>query len=209
MKDLFPGKTVRIHWIWTWKTMACDNKSASKKQREMCFLTSCIGKLISITSKGQSQTLACEVTFAEYCYHLISQRLVFYTPPIFHTAFFYVHPQRGRWKKRYCFACSWRNPLLLTSTPQPLAFAPGKLAWSCWSSLSFSHRTTQISSGSLHGRSSGWVTLMKVPLCPLLLTLSQVPSQSGTFASGFTISCAQATTLTMNRRGMKTSKHSQ
>lgn len=56
--------------------MGCDHKSASKI-RMMCFLASCIDELISTTSKGQRRAFVCGIICAEYCYHLISEWLVF------------------------------------------------------------------------------------------------------------------------------------
>lgn len=89
----------------------------------MCFLASCIDKLISATSKGQRQALACGIICAEYCYHLISQWLVFLRSSCI-SRFKYT-PSEGDGSG---FACSWRNPLLLTSAPEPRALAPGKPA---------------------------------------------------------------------------------
>lgn len=76
----------------------------------MCFLASCIDKLISATSKGQMQALARGIICAEYCYHLISQWLVFLRSSCIPR--FKYTPSEGDGSG---FACSCRNPLLLTS----------------------------------------------------------------------------------------------
>lgn len=56
MKYLFPGKSVRIHWLLTWETTVCGNTKTSKKQKKNSIPASFTGKpVISINSKDEAK----------------------------------------------------------------------------------------------------------------------------------------------------------
>lgn len=110
MKDLFAGKNVRIHWIWTWETMVIKVLAKSKARNVFsCFLYWWINKhsLWRIKlgfSMGDS-----------FCWTLLSSHFSvagIFTLTTFHRDLKYT-PAREM-EEVILFACSWRNPLLHT-----------------------------------------------------------------------------------------------